>query len=107
VQPHTAAQIGLNSFRISLEWARVEPERRQWNQQVIEHYKEMIGSLREHGLVPIVTLNHLTLPLWVLTPPTRFTRRFGQSLLPSPLRDVLGNLLQVLRLPLQLDVLEL
>jgi beta-glucosidase len=83
-----AAQIGLNSFRISLEWARIEPDRGNWNQQIIEHYKEMISSIREHGLVPIVTLNHLTLPLWVLTPPTRFTRRLGQSLLPSPLRDV-------------------
>src|SRR5215469_3324760 len=83
-----ALQLGLNSFRMSLEWARIEPERRQWNQRAIEHYKEMIRSIREHGLVPIVTLNHLTLPLWVLTPPTRFTRRLGQNLLPSPLRDV-------------------
>jgi beta-glucosidase len=83
-----ASQLGLNSFTMSLEWARIEPERRQWNQRAIEHYKEMIRSIREHGLVPIVTLNHLTLPLWVLTPPTRFTKRLGQNLLPSPLRDL-------------------
>jgi beta-glucosidase len=83
-----ASQLGLNCFRISLEWARIEPERRQWDQQVIEHYKEMIRSIREHRLIPIVTLNHLTLPLWVLTPPTHFTKRLGQNLLPSPFKDL-------------------
>ena len=83
-----AKQIGLNCIRISLEWARIEPERGRWNQSAIEHYKLMIRSIRDHGLIPIVTLNHLTLPLWVLTPPTQFSKKLGQSLLPSPLRDV-------------------
>ena len=83
-----AKQIGLNSFRISLEWARIEPERGQFNPHAIKHYKDMISSIREHGLIPIVTLNHLTLPLWVLTPPANFSKKPGQSLLPSPLKDI-------------------
>ena len=45
-------------------------------------------SIGDHGLAPIVTLNHLTLPLWVLTPPTRFTKSLGHNLLASPLRDL-------------------
>jgi beta-glucosidase len=83
-----ARRIGMNSFRISLEWSRIEPEKDQWNEGAIDHYKEMIRSMRDMGLTPIVTLNHFTLPLWVLTPPSRFKKIIGQHLLPSPLRDV-------------------
>jgi beta-glucosidase len=84
-----ARQIGMNCFRISLEWARIEPERGQWNQDAVDHYKVMIKYMQEEkGLKPIITLNHLTLPLWVLTPPSIFAKKLGQGLLPSPLRDV-------------------
>ena len=84
-----AKQIGMNCFRISLEWARIEPERGQWNQGAVDHYKVMIKHMQEEkGLKPIITLNHLTLPLWVLTPPSRFAKKLGQGLLPSPLRDI-------------------
>ncbi len=87
-----AKQIGMNCFRISLEWSRIEPERGQWNQEAVDHYKVMIKHMQEEGqkkgLRPIITLNHLTLPLWVLTPPSRFAKKIGQGLLPSPLRDI-------------------
>lgn len=82
-----ARRLGMNSFRISLEWSRIEPEKGQWNDDAIDHYKEMIRSMREKKLTPVVTLNHFTLPLWVLTPPSRFKKIIGQHLLPSPLRD--------------------
>jgi beta-glucosidase len=82
-----ARRIGMNSFRISLEWSRIEPEKGQWNKAAIDHYKEMIRSMREKKLTPVVTLNHFTLPLWVLTPPSRFKRIIGQHILPSPLKD--------------------
>ena len=83
-----AKNIGLNCFRISLEWARIEPERKQWNQKVLDNYRRMLLSMREKGLEPIVTLNHLTLPLWVLTPPLQFKKKFYQHFLPHPLRDL-------------------
>jgi beta-glucosidase/6-phospho-beta-glucosidase/beta-galactosidase len=83
-----ARSLGLNTFRISVEWARTEPEKGQWDQDAIDHYKEMIRAMRERGLIPVVSLNHTTLPLWVLTPPSRFTKRVGQNLLPSPLKDI-------------------
>jgi beta-glucosidase/6-phospho-beta-glucosidase/beta-galactosidase len=84
-----ARQIGMNCFRLSLEWARIEPERGQWNQDAVDHYKVMIKYMQEEKeLKPIITLNHLTLPLWVLTPPSIFAKKLGQGLLPSPLRDV-------------------
>jgi beta-glucosidase len=80
--------LGLNTFRISIEWARVEPEKGQWHQEAIDHYKEMIRAMGERGLMPVISLNHVTLPLWVLTPPTTFTKKLGQTLLPHPLKDI-------------------
>lgn len=83
-----AKGLGLNTFRISIEWARIEPERGQWDQEAIDHYKNMIRAMRESGLTPVISLNHVTLPLWVLTPPKTFTKKIGQNLLPAPLRDI-------------------
>ncbi len=83
-----AKNLGLNSFRISLEWARIEPERNQWDQDAIDNYRQMLLSMRDKGLEPIVTLNHLTLPLWVLTPPLQFKKKFYQHFLPNPLRNL-------------------
>jgi beta-glucosidase len=83
-----ARGLGLNTFRISIEWARIEPEKGQWNQEAIDHYKEMIRTMRKSGLTPIVSLNHVTLPRWILTSPITFTKKIGQNLLPPPLKDV-------------------
>lgn len=83
-----ARHLGLNAFRISLEWARIQPERKRWDQDVIDNYRQMLLSMRDKGLEPIVTLNHLTLPLWVLTPPIQFKKKIYQHFLPKPLRDL-------------------
>ena len=48
----------------------------------------MIKAMKSKGLKPIVALNHLTLPEWVLTPPKNFIKKLYQNWLPSPLRDL-------------------
>ena len=73
---------------MSIEWARIEPEKDHWDQVAIDHYKGMLVAMRERNLMPVVSLNHATLPLWVLTPPQKFLRRLGQNLLPHPLKDL-------------------
>jgi beta-glucosidase len=83
-----ASKLGMNAFRIGIEWARIEPEKDHWDHGAIDHYRQMIISMRDRGLIPVITLSHLTLPLWVLTPPSRFTKKVGQNLLPSPLRNI-------------------
>jgi beta-glucosidase/6-phospho-beta-glucosidase/beta-galactosidase len=83
-----AVRLNMNAIRISLEWSRIQPEQNQWNQDAVEHYKKMIISMKEKHLTPVITLNHFTLPLWVLTPLTHFRKRLYQYLLPSPLRDL-------------------
>jgi len=59
----------MNAFRIAIKCVRIEPEKDQWDQEALDHYKQLIRAMRERGLTPVITLNHLTLPLWILTPP--------------------------------------
>lgn len=56
--------MGLNTYRFSLEWARIEPAEGQFSIAMLDHYKAMIAGCRERGLVPVVTFNHFTTPAW-------------------------------------------
>jgi beta-glucosidase len=59
-----AAALGLNSYRFSVEWSRIEPEEGKWNDQAIEWYKKLIDECERNGLMPMLTLHHFTSPLW-------------------------------------------
>jgi beta-glucosidase/6-phospho-beta-glucosidase/beta-galactosidase len=83
-----ARYLGMNTFRISIEWARLAPKKNAWDDNVLLHYKQMIQTMQARGLRPIITLNHLTLPLWVSTPPSRFMKKLWQNILPSPLKNL-------------------
>ncbi|MBI2063663.1 MAG: glycoside hydrolase family 1 protein [Candidatus Yanofskybacteria bacterium] len=59
-----AKSLGQNAHRFSIEWARIEPEEGSFDEAAIEHYRGVLGALRERGLEPFVTLWHFTLPVW-------------------------------------------
>ncbi len=59
-----ARDLGHNAHRLSVEWSRIEPKQGEFSAQEINHYKDVIFSLKERGLEPIVTLHHFTNPLW-------------------------------------------
>jgi beta-glucosidase len=59
-----ARSIGLNCYRFGIEWARIEPEAGQFSQAELDHYAKVLASCRAHGLLPIVTYNHFTVPRW-------------------------------------------
>ena len=59
------ASLGIRCYRFSLEWARVEPERGRVSSAALEHYRDVLVACRARGIVPVVTLHHFTLPLWV------------------------------------------
>jgi beta-glucosidase len=57
--------LGLNSFRLSVEWARIEPERGVFSDDALNHYRRVLEACHERQILPVVTLHHFTLPLWV------------------------------------------
>ena len=59
------AGLGFNAFRFSIEWARIEPEEGEFSTAALDHYRRVLVSCREHGLAPIVTFHHFTLPRWL------------------------------------------
>ncbi len=59
-----AQSLGFTAYRFSLEWSRIEPSPGQFDNAAIEHYREMILSLKSRGIEPVVTLNHFSIPLW-------------------------------------------
>lgn len=56
--------MGLNAYRFSLEWARIEPVRGHFSQAMLDHYAAMIEGCRTRGLTPVVSFNHFTTPRW-------------------------------------------
>ncbi|MEZ4180109.1 MAG: glycoside hydrolase family 1 protein [Candidatus Doudnabacteria bacterium] len=57
-------EIGLNTFRLSIEWSRVEPEPGKFSVAEIKHYREVLQELKSQQLTSVVSLHHFTLPLW-------------------------------------------
>lgn len=55
---------GLNSYRFSIEWSRVEPEPGNFSRAEIDHYRRMVDACLSRNVTPIVTLNHFTTPAW-------------------------------------------
>jgi beta-glucosidase len=60
-----AARDGHNALRLSVEWSRLEPSPALWDEEALDHYRQMAQGLRARGLTPMVTLHHFVSPQWV------------------------------------------
>ncbi len=58
-------QLGVNSYRFSIEWSRVEPRSGYFVEAAINHYKEMLTALEQNNIEPFITIVHRTIPTWV------------------------------------------
>ena len=58
------AALGLTHHRLSLEWARLEPEEGQHDAEAVAHYRAVLSVARAAGITPWVCLHHFTLPRW-------------------------------------------
>ena len=97
-------ELGMNTFRMGIEWSRIFPNSTAAvdisdeggvitlddlqaldalaNEVEVQHYRDVLASLRAHGLEPMVTVTHFSLPTWVHDPIT--TRVLAQLGLPAP-----------------------
>ncbi len=58
--------LGVNAYRFSIEWSRIQPRENIWNEKAIEHYQEVLTILRSYNIEPMVTLHHFTHPRWFM-----------------------------------------
>ncbi len=102
------AAMGCDSFRMSVEWARVEPEEGKVDAEALARYLAILQACRARGIEPLVTLHHSTHPAWLgpdlwLRPdsPERFRHWAGiavEALAPACSNWVTINELNVLAL---------
>lgn len=59
-------QAGLNAYRFSIEWARIEPVKGQFDENKIRHYRDVAVYCRSKGIEPIVTMHHFSSPKWLI-----------------------------------------
>lgn len=64
--------MGLNAFRIGLEWARIQPTESThsaspppFDDAALDAYGDRLAACRRYGLEPVVTLHHFTHPAWL------------------------------------------
>ncbi len=58
------ADWGFTEYRLSLDWARIEPRPGEHDLRAVEHYREILRAGREAGLTVWVCLLHTALPAW-------------------------------------------
>ena len=61
-------QARLDSYRFSIEWARIEPQRGVIDEAALAHYDALIDRLVAAGIRPMVTIHHFSNPVWVDDP---------------------------------------
>lgn len=63
-------QLGVNLFRLSIEWSRVEPEEGKFSEEAFSHYREIFKDLKKRGIKTQVTFWWWTSPIW-------FQKKYG------------------------------
>jgi len=56
--------LNHNAHRLSIEWSRIEPKEGEFSKEALQHYINVLQTLRVRGIEPMVTLHHFTNPIW-------------------------------------------
>ncbi len=59
------AEMGIQCYRFSVEWSRVEPEEDVYDELAIARYRLEIQALIQRGIRPLLTLHHFSIPMWL------------------------------------------
>ncbi|KAJ1530917.1 hypothetical protein ONE63_005756 [Megalurothrips usitatus] len=59
-----AHELGLDTLRISLSWARIFPNGRRdsLNKKGVQHYHDVLDEMKKYGIEPMVTIFHFDYP---------------------------------------------
>jgi beta-glucosidase/6-phospho-beta-glucosidase/beta-galactosidase len=58
----------VDSYRFSMEWARIEPEMGTIDEDALNHYSDVLDALVAARIRPLVTIHHFSNPIWVDDP---------------------------------------
>ncbi|MBI3984075.1 glycoside hydrolase family 1 protein [Candidatus Microgenomates bacterium] len=59
-------KLGLNAFRFSIDWSRLEPQPGRYDEAEFSYYRDLIKQLHSAGVEPLLTLWHWPLPQWLV-----------------------------------------
>ena len=57
-------ELGVNHYRFSISWSKIEPKKGKIDYNVIQHYKNLCNALIKSEITPVITLHHFTHPIW-------------------------------------------
>ena len=60
------AELGCTDWRVTIEWARVEPEEGRLDRDALDRYRDLLAAAHDAGLRNWLTLQHTSLPGWYL-----------------------------------------
>jgi len=58
------AEMGITFYRLSIEWARLEPQEGSYDESAVKWYRRLLEYMKKKGITPLLTLHHFTNPLW-------------------------------------------
>ena len=59
-----ARQMGVKVYRVGVEWARVEPQPGIRSDEGVAFYDDLIASIVDAGMRPMITIDHWVYPGW-------------------------------------------
>lgn len=60
-----AHDLGINTYRIGISWARIEPQKGRFDDAELAYYDDLMLALKQAGIAPLITLDHFAYPGWV------------------------------------------
>ena len=57
-------KAGLNTYRFSVEWSKIEPSEGEFDETALQHYQDVVEELVRNNIKPCITLHHYTDPIW-------------------------------------------
>ncbi len=58
------ADMGIQVYRLGIEWARLEPSKGCYDEAAAAWYRELLIYMKSKGIEPLLTLHHFTNPMW-------------------------------------------